>query len=184
MKAFPLFRVICVLVAMCFELVVQEETVNANIGVILDSTSWSGKIAKAAINLTIEDVNNRSQQLNGTKMFLHLQEAKTPIETLSAAIDLLSKEVVALIQTQTSEAAPFVSDLGEAASVPILSLSLSSPALSKKRFPFSVRMAHGDHIQMKSVAALVKHYGWRSIAFLHSNLDFGSGAMSALRDAL
>ncbi|GLJ29238.1 hypothetical protein SUGI_0576790 [Cryptomeria japonica] len=45
-------------------------------------------------------------------------------------------------------------------------------------------MSHDDCIQMKVVAALVNYYGWRSIVFLHSDDDFGSGAMSSLRDAL
>ncbi|XP_059077835.1 glutamate receptor 2.9 isoform X2 [Cryptomeria japonica] len=157
MKTVPLFPVICVLMAASFELAVQEETVN--IGVIVDSTSWSGKIAKTAIKLAVEDVNNQSQLFNGTQMFLHLQEAQTPIETLSA-------------------------DLGEAANVPILSLSVTSPVLSNQRFPYFVRIARSDRVQMKAIAALVKHYGWRNIAFLHSDDDFGSGAMSALRDAL
>ncbi|GLJ29252.1 hypothetical protein SUGI_0576990 [Cryptomeria japonica] len=45
-------------------------------------------------------------------------------------------------------------------------------------------MAYSDLIQMKAVAALVKHYRWRRIAFLHSDDDFGSGSLAALRDAL
>ncbi|GLJ29246.1 hypothetical protein SUGI_0576920 [Cryptomeria japonica] len=101
------------------------------------------------------------------------------------SVDLLANDVVALIQTHTSEAVPFVSGLGEAANVPILSLSVSNPALCKDRFPYFVCMAHSDRIQMKAFSTLpVKHYGWRSIAFLHSDHDFGSGAVSALREAL
>ncbi|XP_057856928.2 glutamate receptor 3.6-like [Cryptomeria japonica] len=107
---------------------VQKETVN--VGMIVDSTSCLGKRAKTAIKLAVENVNSQSKILNGTEFFLHLQEAQTPLETISAGVDLLDNEVVALIQTQTSEATTFVSDLGEAAKIPILSLSISSPALS------------------------------------------------------
>ncbi|GLJ29242.1 hypothetical protein SUGI_0576840 [Cryptomeria japonica] len=83
-----------------------------------------------------------------------------------------------------SEAEPFISHLGDAAHVPVFSLSDSSPAVSNQRFPFLVRMAHDDRIQMKAIASLVKHYGWRSISFLHSDHDFSCGAMSSFRDAL
>ncbi|GLJ29237.1 hypothetical protein SUGI_0576760 [Cryptomeria japonica] len=182
MKTLLIFPVICVLVASSVQVAVQEETVN--VGIILDSTPWSGKIARTAIKLGVDDVNNQSQLLNGAQMFVHLREAQTPVQSASAAVDLLANEVVALIQTQRYEAGPFISDLGEAVNVPILSLSDSSPALSNQRFPYFVRMAHSDRNQMKAIAALVKHYGWRSVAFLHSNDDFGSGGMSSLRDAL
>ncbi|GLJ46508.1 hypothetical protein SUGI_0980130 [Cryptomeria japonica] len=101
-----------------------------------------------------------------------------------AVVDVLANEVVALIQTQRYEVGLFISDLPEAANVPILSLSDSSPVLSNQRFPYFVRMAHNDHNQTKAVGTLVKHYGWRRAAFLHSNDDFGFGGMSLLRDAL
>ncbi|GLJ29256.1 hypothetical protein SUGI_0577040 [Cryptomeria japonica] len=246
MKTPPIFPLMFVLMAASVHLAVQLETVN--LGVIVDSSSWLGKVAKTAIQLAVDDVNNQSHLLNGTQMFLLLHEAQTPLEGVSAdcwkgrlplgdhydllpetteiadqrnegdlavgknvaaeivpvkykriyknikvhkeiakdesPVDLLANEVVALIQTQTPEAAPFVSELGEAANVPILSLSDSSPALSNQRFPYFVRMAYSDLIQMKAVAALVKHFRWRRIAFLHSDDDFGSGGLSALRDAL
>ncbi|GLJ29241.1 hypothetical protein SUGI_0576830 [Cryptomeria japonica] len=70
MKTLPIFVVICVLVAASVDAAVQKEKVN--LGVRLDSTSYSGKIAKTAIKLAMDDMNNQSQVLNGTQLFLHL----------------------------------------------------------------------------------------------------------------
>ncbi|XP_057825492.2 glutamate receptor 2.7 [Cryptomeria japonica] len=183
MKRVQIFQVMCILVAASVDIAVQKESVN--VGVIIDSSLWAGKIAKSAMELAVDYVNNQSEILKGAELCLHLQEAQTSLEGSSAAVDLLAnEEVVALIEAQASKTEPLLSDLGEAANVPILSLSVTSPAHCNQRFPYFVRMAHIDSFQMKAVAALVNNYGWRSIAFLHSDNHFDSGAMPSLRDAL
>ncbi|GLJ29251.1 hypothetical protein SUGI_0576970 [Cryptomeria japonica] len=84
MKTPPIFPLMFVLMAASVHLAVQSETVN--LGVIVDSSSWLGKVAKTAIQLAVDDVNNQSQLLNGTQMFLRLHEAQTPLEGVSAGI--------------------------------------------------------------------------------------------------
>ncbi|KAH9316702.1 hypothetical protein KI387_025329, partial [Taxus chinensis] len=155
---------------------------TVNIGVILDNNSWLGKVVKTALKLAADDVNNDANLvMNATRLLLHFRHAQTLLHAATAAYDLLDRQVVSIVETQTSEV---VSDIGEAAKVPILSFSATTPSLSDQRFPYLVRMAHSDSFQMKAIAALVKHYGWRRIVFLHSDVDFGCGAASLLSDAL
>jgi len=103
---------------------------------------------------------------------------------VNAAIEQLKKEVIAIIGPQTSDVAEFVSHMGDAANVPIVSVSATSPLLSSHRFPYFVRVAHSDALQMKAIAAVVETYGWRRIVVIYPDNDFGSGAISSLCDAL
>ncbi|KAH9316697.1 hypothetical protein KI387_025324 [Taxus chinensis] len=164
----------------CSHAIFLNDTVN--IGVILDNNSWLGKVVKTALKLAADDVNNDANLvMNATRLVLHFRHAQTLLHAATAAYDLLDRQVVSIVETQTSEV---VSDIGEAAKVPILSFSATTPSLSHQRFPYLVRMAHSDSFHMKAIAALVKHYGWRRVVFVHSDVDFGCGAVSLLTDAL
>ncbi|KAH9316695.1 hypothetical protein KI387_025322 [Taxus chinensis] len=133
---------------------------TVNIGVILNTNSWLGKVVKTALKLAADDVNNDANLvMNATRLLLHFRHAQTLLHAATA-------------------------DIGEAAKVPILSLSATTPSLSHQRFPYLVRMAHSDGLQMKAIAAVVKYYGWRKTVFIHSDVDFGCGAVSLLSDAL
>ena len=84
MRTLQIFVFICVLVVASVHLAVQMETVN--LGVIVDSTSYSGKIAKTALKIAVDDVNNQSPLFYGVQMFPHLREAQAPLEIASAGI--------------------------------------------------------------------------------------------------
>eukprot|EP01018_Ginkgo_biloba_P014874 Gb_39753 [translate_table: standard] len=103
---------------------------------------------------------------------------------LNAAVDMLKREVMAIIGPQKSEVAEFVAQLGDAAQVPIISFSATNPLLSMHRYPYFVRMARNDSLQMQSIAELVKAYGWRRVVAIYPDDDFGTGAISSLNDAL
>ncbi|GLJ24212.1 hypothetical protein SUGI_0461620 [Cryptomeria japonica] len=158
---------------------------NVHVGAIVDFDSLVGRVAKTAIELAVEDVNNDPQLLNAMRLLLHVRDAQgDSLRGASAAVDLLREEAVAIIGPQTSQVAEFVSDVGDAGHVPIVSFSATSPLLSSSRFPYFVRMARSDASQMKAIAALVQYYGWRRIVAVYPNNDFGFGAINSLNDAL
>ena len=92
--------------------------------------------------------------------------------------------MVAIIGPETSEVAEFILHLGDAAQVPVVSFSVTSPFLSNHRFPYFVRMAHSDALQMQPIAALIEAYGWKKVTVVYADDGFGSGAVLSLSDAL
>jgi ionotropic glutamate receptor len=103
---------------------------------------------------------------------------------VNSALDLLEREVVAIIGPETSEVAEFILLLGDAAQVPVVSFSVTNPLLSNHRFPYFVRMAHSDALQMHAIAALVQAYGWKIITAVYTDDEFGTAAVSSLSDSL
>jgi len=103
---------------------------------------------------------------------------------VNSGLDLLEMEVVAIIGPQASEVAEFILHLGTVTQVPVVSFSVTNPSLSHHRFPYFVRMAHSDALQMHAIAALVQAYGWRRVTAVHQDDEFGFGAITSLSDAL
>ncbi|KAH9317200.1 hypothetical protein KI387_018969, partial [Taxus chinensis] len=151
---------------------------TVHIGVILDENSWVGKVAKAALKIAADDANNNARLLNGTRLILHLRHAHTLLDVAAAAVDLLKREVVAIIGQHTYEIAEIASSFGDAANVPIVSV------VANHKTPYLVGMAGSDDLQMKAIAAIVKKFGWRRIIFIHEDNYYGSAAASSLSDAL
>eukprot|EP01018_Ginkgo_biloba_P014870 Gb_16131 [translate_table: standard] len=87
------------------------------------------------------------------------------------AVDMLKREVVAIIGPQKSEVAEFVAQLGDAAQVPIISFSVTNPLLSMHRYPYFVRMARNDSLQMQAIAELHKAYDWRRVVAIYPDDD-------------
>ncbi|GLJ24216.1 hypothetical protein SUGI_0461730 [Cryptomeria japonica] len=142
---------------LCFS---AQDDNNVHVGAILDFHSLVGRVAKTAIDLAVDDVNNDPQLLNGVHLHLHVHDAQgDSVRGASAAIDLLREEAIAIIRPQKSQVAEFVSNLGDARNVLIVSFSATSPLLSSTRFPYIVCMARSDALQMKAIAALVRYHG-------------------------
>eukprot|EP00253_Pinus_taeda_P033031 PITA_33031 len=156
-----------------------------NIGVILNYNSWVGKVAKTAIEIARDDINRDTQLLNGSRLVLHFRDSLgDAIQGALAVLDLLEMEVVAIIGPQASDVAEFILHLGDTAQVPVVSFSVTSPLLSNRRFPYFVRMAHSDALQMHPIAALAQAYGWKRVTAVYSDDEFRSGAVASLSDAL
>jgi ionotropic glutamate receptor len=103
---------------------------------------------------------------------------------VKSVFDLLEMEVVAIIGPQASEVAEFILHLGDTAQVPVVSFSVTRPLLSNHRFPYFVRMAHSDALQMHPIAALAQAYGWRRVTAVYSDDESCSGPVASLSDAL
>lgn len=72
-----------------------------------------------------------------------------------AAMNLLKEEVVAIVGPQTSVVSHFVSHMGTATHVPLISFSATDPSLSEEQYPYFVRLVHSDDIQMYAIAGTV-----------------------------
>ena len=68
---------------------------------------------------------------------------------------LLEREVVAMIGPQSSVVAHFVSHMGTATKVPMVSFAATDPSLSEEQYPFFVRTVASDDVQMKAIAGTI-----------------------------
>ncbi|PIA57961.1 hypothetical protein AQUCO_00500116v1 [Aquilegia coerulea] len=80
----------------------------------------------------------------------------------------------------TWKEAELVTEIATRVQVPTLSFSAPSitPPLTKVRWPFLVRMANNDSLQMECIASIVGSYGWRRVIAIYEdggyNTDSGS----------
>lgn len=96
----------------------------------------------------------------------------------------MATETIAIIGPQSSVVAHIVSNVANELQVPMLSFAATDPALSSLEFPFFVRTTVSDFYQMKAVAEIVSHYGWRAVAAIYIDDDYGRNGISALNDKL
>eukprot|EP00253_Pinus_taeda_P013220 PITA_13220 len=158
-----------------------------NIGVIVDK-DWHERVSKVAFELAAEDVNKENKLPNSSRLVLHFRFSEyggqNAVMAASAAVDLLKKQVVAIIGPQTSQEAGFVIDLCNASKVPMISFSVTDPLLSTHRYPYFIRLPHSDAVQADAIAALVEYYGWRKVVAVYADNDYGTGMLPFLTDSL
>lgn len=100
------------------------------------------------------------------------------------ASNLMSEDVVAIIGPQASSVAHFVSYMGAATQVPLVSFAATDPTLSEEQYRYFVRVTHSDAAQMNAMAALIGLFGWRDVVAIYTDDDFGANAIAVLGDAL
>lgn len=96
---------------------------------------------------------------------------------------LNADEPHAILGPQTSVEAPFVADLGAKASIPVVSFSATSPAVSPARSTYFVRAVPGDAAQVRAIAAIVQAFDWRRVVAIYEDSDYGTALVPFLVDA-
>ncbi|KAL6846530.1 hypothetical protein ACP4OV_023978 [Aristida adscensionis] len=176
------------------------------IGALLDLGSASGKAARAAMSLALEDFY-ASQPASATTVALHVADCKGDEMTATSAgisstflimrelrfiiirrkraIELLKGfKVQVIIGPKTSTQTRFIIGLGNQTNVPILSYSATSPYLSATQSKYFVRTALDDASQVPAIASLIQHFNWRQVVPIYEESDFGRGIIPYLVDAL
>ncbi|XP_057850920.2 glutamate receptor 3.3 isoform X2 [Cryptomeria japonica] len=157
----------------------------ANVGALFAFDSTIGRVAKAAMELAVKDVNNNHSLLSGTKLELSMVDSNcSAFIGTAAALELLKKDVVAIIGPQSSVLAHIVSHLAKELQIPLLSFAATDPTLTSSEYPYFIRMTHSDFSQMSAIAALVGYYGWREVVAVYIDDDYGRNGVSVLGDAL
>ncbi|KAL6911999.1 hypothetical protein ACP4OV_000804 [Aristida adscensionis] len=161
--------------------------VQVRVGVILDMASAAAARFQAGIRMAVEDYYS-SYPSSTTRVELHFADSSgDALGAASAAVDLISNaKVQAIIGPQTSEEAEFVARIGSRATVPVLSFSATSPALSPSRSgaPFLVRTGADDAFQAAAIADVVRSFAWREAVLVHGDSRFDAAIVPALDDAL
>ncbi|XP_028404962.1 extracellular calcium-sensing receptor-like [Dendronephthya gigantea] len=176
-------------------------------GVMLDTYA----IASEIVRLTIDEINNGSDILQGIELGYEIvndkldldlimkrtvstvskyrpdsicredEEFCTPDQKLGAFID---KRVTAVIGPATSgSSVPSASLLG-LYNIPQVGYSASSKILSdKSRFKSFLRTIPSDKYQAEAIASFVKYFGWNYVFFIGSDDEYGRQGLASFKTA-
>ncbi|GJY77745.1 glutamate receptor 2.8-like protein [Tanacetum coccineum] len=141
-------------------------------------------MSRSCISMALNDFYQEHHNYT-TRIVPYFRDSrKDNIEAASAAIDLLKNEqVMAILGPMTSSQADFVIDIGNKSSVPIISPA-TSPSLSPNDTPYFIRSSHDSSSQLKPIAELIRHFGWREVVFIYEDGDFGRGLIPYISDAM
>ncbi|XP_030955051.1 glutamate receptor 2.8-like isoform X3 [Quercus lobata] len=164
-------------------LVMAKEVIP--IGVVLDLKSPVGRVAESYMSMALSDFYAVNHNYSTRLSLLIKDSGNDIIAAASAALDLIkNEEVQAIIGPQKSAQARFVTELSRISQVPIMSFSATSPSLSPSQNPFFIRTTQDDSAQVKTIADIVKAFGWREIVPIYEDTEYGNGLIPYLMDAL
>ncbi|KAF7008214.1 hypothetical protein CFC21_023039 [Triticum aestivum] len=158
---------------------------EVRIGALFTFDSVIGRAVKPAIELAVADVNADPTVLPGTKLSLLMQDTNCSgfVGTIEA-LQLLAKDVIAVLGPQSSAIAHIISHAVNKLQVPLISFAASDPTLSSLEYPYFVRATQSDYYQMSAVASIISQYQWREVIAIYVDDDYGRGGITALGDAL
>lgn len=158
---------------------------SVKIGALLDINSTTGMFARLAIQLAVQDVNKAEDVLNGTQLVLEMFDTgSNPVRGAACAVELVKKGVVAVVGPESSSASQFTAHIGRETTIPLVSFGATDPNLSEMQYPYFMRVAPSDVLQMEAVAAFIANYGWREVVVFHMDDDYGTNGASTLSDSL
>ncbi|CAN6177093.1 unnamed protein product [Urochloa humidicola] len=155
------------------------------VGALFTYDSTIGRAARLAIELAVDDVNADRTVLAGTQLKLITQDTNcSGFLGIIEALQLMEKNVVAVIGPQSSGIAHVISHVVNELHVPLLSFAATDPTLSASEYPYFIRTTISDYFQMNAVASIVDYYQWKEVTAIFVDDDYGRGGVSALGDAL
>ncbi|KAJ4760468.1 Glutamate receptor [Rhynchospora pubera] len=162
-----------------------QNITSINIGALYTYNSVIGRAAKLAIEMALEDVNSDPTILPGIKLNLVSQDTKCSgfLATVEA-LQVLEKNVVAIIGPQSSGGSHILSHVANSLQVPLLSFSATDPTLSSLEFPYFLRATQSDQFQMRAIADIVEFFQWREVTAIYVDDDYGRNGIAALGDEL
>nr|DAD23335.1 TPA_asm: hypothetical protein HUJ06_024798 [Nelumbo nucifera] len=156
-----------------------------NIGTLLTVDSIIGKVSMPAISAAVDDVNSDPTILGRTKLRVSMQDTNCSgfLGTIEA-LQLLEKDMVAIIGPQSSVVAHVITHVANELHVPLLSFAATDPTLSALQYPYFLRTTHSDLFQMQAIVDFIDFNGWREVIAIFVDNDYGRNGISALDDAL
>uniref|UniRef100_A0ACD5UJ11 Uncharacterized protein n=1 Tax=Avena sativa TaxID=4498 RepID=A0ACD5UJ11_AVESA len=156
-----------------------------SVGGLFTYESTIGRAARLAIELAVDDVNADTTVLAGTNLNLITQDTNCSgfLGTIEA-LELMEKNVVAVIGPQSSGIGHVISHVVNELHVPLLSFAATDPTLSASEYPYFLRSTISDYFQMHAVASIVDYYQWKEVTAIFVDDDYGRGGVSVLGDVL
>ncbi|XP_050938867.1 glutamate receptor 2.2-like [Cucumis melo] len=166
---------------------IDKQTSIVNVGVILDSSSWVGKMGLSCINLSLSDFYSSHPHYN-TKILLHIIDSKDDLLlAASQALELIEKsEVKAILGPESSFQAPYIIQLSEKFKVPLISFAPPPPPPSTFSYltsPYLLR-AYNHFSQIYAIRDIIKTFEWKQIVTIYQDDEFGKSVVLDLIHAL
>ncbi|KAF3674783.1 Glutamate receptor 3.7 [Capsicum annuum] len=156
-----------------------------NVGAVFAFDSVIGRAAKTAMELAVSDINRDPSILNGTNFILIMEDSECSVfKGTIGALQLIEKQVMAIIGPQSSAIAHMISFISNGLQVPLISYAATDPTLSSLQFPFFLRTTQSDQYQMEAVADIVCFYEWKEVIAIYLDDDYGRNGIAVLNDAL
>ncbi|CAM8979843.1 unnamed protein product [Rhodiola kirilowii] len=160
-----------------------NETLEFQVGVVLDFESQVGLVAEACMSIALSDFHSANPE-HKTRLRLHKRDSKDVVGAASQVLDLMqNKEVIAIIGPQRSTEATFVIELGRKAQVPILSFSATTLSISPTHNPYFIRTGQNDSYQVKAITSLIKGFYWHEVVIIYEDTPYGNGLVPYLTDS-
>ncbi|CAM8983997.1 unnamed protein product [Rhodiola kirilowii] len=160
-----------------------NETLEFQVGVVLDFESQVGLVAEACMSIALSDFHSANPE-HKTRLRLHKKASKDVVGAASQVLDLMqNKEVIAIIGPQRSTEATFVIELGRKAQVPILSFSATTLSISPTHNPYFIRTGQNNSYQVKAITSLIKGFYWHEVVIIYENTPYGNGLVPYLTDS-
>ncbi|CAM0146167.1 unnamed protein product [Urochloa decumbens] len=158
---------------------------EVRIGALFTFDSVIGKAVRPAVELAVAHVNADPSILRGTKLSVLMQDTNCSgfVGTIEA-LQLLAKDVVAVLGPQSSAVAHVICHAVNELHVPLISFAATDPTLSSLEYPYFVRATQSDYYQMGAIASIISQYQWKQVIAIYVDDDYGRGGVMALGDAL
>ncbi|KAG2683887.1 hypothetical protein I3760_10G054800 [Carya illinoinensis] len=174
-------------VVLLFLLIVSDgaetKTKVTGIGMIIDPNSRIGKEEKVAMEIAVQNYNNRSKT--------HKVSLSQLSVTSTAGEEMIIREIKefeVIIGIHTWQEAARVAIVGGQAHVPLISFAAPAinPPLMPLRWPFLIQMAQNGSQQIKCIADIVHAYYWKRVIAIYEDDAYGSdsGMFALLSEAL
>ncbi|XP_020593976.1 glutamate receptor 3.7-like isoform X2 [Phalaenopsis equestris] len=162
-----------------------ERPAVVNIGAVLTYESAIGRVAKAAIEAAVQDVNASKKILNHTRLNLIMEDSNcSAFIGAVAALKVLDKDVITIIGPQSSTIAHMLSYISNGFRIPLVSFAATDPSLSSLQYPYFIRMTQSDSYQMAAMADLIEYHRWKLVIAVFVDDDYGRNGIYALDDEL
>lgn len=182
-QKFPVFLIVVLIVTLSFAIIfsgcVKKEEKEIKIGAILPLTGDAalyGKSIKKGIDLAVDQINSKGG-IKGSKVSVIFEDSKAvPADGVAAFQKLINiHKVSAVIGDAVSSVTLAFAPIAEKNKIVILSPLSSSPVLTDAG-DFIFRNVPSDLYGGKVAAYFaVKDQGWKKLAILYINNDFGVG---------
>ncbi|KAF5208262.1 Glutamate receptor [Thalictrum thalictroides] len=188
-KLFYLLLIISSIIFLFHGNTISAQDDTTNIGAIININSSIGKQEKLSMEIAVQIFNDKPN--NKHKISLYVSDSGGyPLQAASAADKLIKeKQAQVIIGMDTWKEAELVTEITTRTQVPTLTFSAPSitPSLTKVRWPFLVRMATNDSLQMQCIASIVGSYGWRRVIAIYEDGGYNtadSGSHTLLSNQL
>uniref|UniRef100_A0A1D1YS45 Glutamate receptor n=1 Tax=Anthurium amnicola TaxID=1678845 RepID=A0A1D1YS45_9ARAE len=147
-----------------------------SIGAVLDLRCRTGKEERIAMEVALDDFYDRSGY---TVAVFNRDSGLDPKQAAMEASRLIDeKKVQAILGLRTWPQTAEVAELGDRASVPVLSFADGVPSWATDRWPFLLQFTPSYSPQITAISAIIGSWHWRKVAVIYEEDDGYAGADS------